>query len=97
LIILITARPPAANVLDSVAAFHPLQTLAHSIKTPAMFVRMVLIAVAAAICVFAIRYGIPHLFGTANDVTVFDATIRALLILLVLVGLGWWWSRRERI
>jgi hypothetical protein len=60
-----------------------------------MFVRMVMLAVAVAIAVFAIRYGVPHLLGTANDVTIVDATVRALFVLTALVGLRWWASRQR--
>jgi hypothetical protein len=60
-----------------------------------MFMRMVMLAVAVAIGTFAIRYGVPHLLGTDSDVTFFDAAVRALFVLVALIGIGWWGSRQR--
>jgi hypothetical protein len=60
-----------------------------------MFARMAMIAVAAAIATFAIRYGVPFLLGTTTDITIVDAMVRALFVLMALIGLGWWASRQR--
>ena len=54
-----------------------------------------LLAIVAALGCFAIRLGVPAAFDTQNDMTIEDASIRAVLVFVATFALGLWCSRRQ--
>jgi hypothetical protein len=54
------------------------------------------LAIAAAVACFAIRLGIPVAFGAQTETTFEDASVRAVLLFVAIMAIGWWYSRRQQ-
>lgn len=78
--------------------FPPIADIGHGFHNCSMraIILWLLLAIAAALACFTVRLGVPMAFGTQNDMTIEDASIRAALLFFAIVGLGWWYSRRQR-
>ena len=97
-------RLPSVGALASAHAwrlklhFRPIAAIGHSIHNCSMraAIAWFLLAIAAALACFAIRLGAPVAFGAQNDMTIEDASIRAVLVFVAIITVGWWYSRRQR-